>query len=49
VAVEKIGRRLIESAVGQDGSLLTPGQPTWTADNLAELQHDYVDRPNLGS
>lgn len=47
--VEKIGRRLIESAFGQDGSLLTPGQPIWTASHLAELQRDYVNRSNVGS
>lgn len=47
--VEKIGRRLIDSAFEQDGSLLTPGQPIWTTGHLAELQHDYVDRPDLGS
>ena len=48
-AVEKVGRRLVEAALGQDGSLLTPGQPIWTADHLAELEHDYVKRPDLGS
>ena len=48
-AVEKIGRELIDSAFGRDGSLLTPGQPVWTTDHLAELQHDYVNQPNLGS
>lgn len=46
--VEKIGRRLIESGFGHDDSLLTPGQPIWTAEHLAELKRDYVDRPDLG-
>lgn len=46
--VEKIGRRLIESGFGQDDSLLTPGQPIWTAEHLAELKRDYVDRPDMG-
>lgn len=46
--VEKIGRRLIESGFGHDDSLLTPGRPIWTAEHLAELKRDYVDRPDLG-
>lgn len=47
--IEKIGGRLIESAFGQDGSPLRPGQPILTTDHLAELPHDYADRPNPGS
>lgn len=46
--IEKIGRRLIESGFGHDDSLITPGQPIWTAEHLAELKHDYVDRPDMG-
>ncbi|WKG04634.1 McrB family protein [Mycolicibacterium sp. HK-90] len=46
--VEKIGRRLIEAGFGYDDSLLTPGQAIWTAEHLAELQRDYVDRPDMG-
>ena len=47
--VEKVGRRLIDSGFGQDDSLLTPGQSIWTSEHLTELQHDYVNRPNVGS
>ena len=47
--VENIGRQLIDSGFGQDGSLLTPGQPIWTTAHLTELQHDYVNRPETGS
>ncbi|BBZ55242.1 McrB family protein [Mycolicibacterium phocaicum] len=46
--VEKIGRRLIESGFGHDDSLLTPGQPVWTAEHLAELKQYYVDQPDVG-
>ncbi|MGE0219267.1 AAA family ATPase [Mycolicibacterium sp.] len=46
--VEKIGRRLIDSGLGKDDSLLTPGAPIWTAEHLEELTRDYVDRPDLG-
>ncbi|MGV0741021.1 McrB family protein [Mycolicibacterium sp. XJ870] len=46
--VEEIGRRLIESGFGHDDSLLTPGHPIWTAEHLAELKRDYVDRPDMG-
>ena len=49
VAVEKVGRRLIDSGLGRDDSLLTPGRPIWTTEYLAELQRDYVNRPTLGS
>jgi len=48
-AVEKIGRRLVDVGFGQSDSLLTPGQPVWTADHLAELKRDYSDRPDAGS
>ncbi len=48
VAVEAVGRRLIEAGLGGDGSLLTPGEPVWTLPNLDELQRDYVDKPDLG-
>lgn len=48
-AVEKIGRRLVDVGFGQSDSLLAPGQPIWTADNLAELKRDYSDRPDAGS
>lgn len=46
--VEKIGRQLIESGFGREDSLLTPGHPIWTAEHLAELKRDYVDRPDMG-
>lgn len=48
VAVEAVGRRIIDSGLGKDDSLLTPGQPIWTMANLDELTRDYVDRPNAG-
>jgi 5-methylcytosine-specific restriction enzyme B len=48
-AVEEIGRRLIDSGFGQDDSLLTPGKPIWTVEHLAELERDYVDRPDAGA
>lgn len=47
--VEKIGPRLVESAFGQDGSLLTSGVHIWTREHLQELHHDYVNRPDIGS
>ncbi len=49
VNVEKIGRQLIDSGLGQDDSLLTPGQPVWTREHLKELERDYVERPDIGS
>ncbi|UXA18800.1 McrB family protein [Mycobacterium sp. SMC-4] len=48
VAVEAVGRRLIEAGLGGDGSLLTPGEAVWTLPHLDELQRDYVDKPDMG-
>ncbi len=48
IAVEAVGRRLIEAGLGDDGSLLTPGEPIWTLSHLDELQRDYVDKPDMG-
>ena len=48
VAVEAVGRRLIEAGLGGDGSLLTPGEPIWTLPHLDELERDYVDKPDTG-
>ncbi|MGH3634774.1 MAG: AAA family ATPase, partial [Mycobacterium sp.] len=48
VAVEKIGRRVIDSGLGKDDSLLTPGHTVWTTVHLDELTRDYVDRPDAG-
>jgi 5-methylcytosine-specific restriction protein B len=48
VAVEAVGRRLIEIGLGGDGSLLTPGEPVWTLANLGELERDYVGKPDTG-
>ena len=45
-AVEAIGRRLIESGLGNDSSLLTPGEHIWTLTNLEKLKADYVDKPD---
>jgi 5-methylcytosine-specific restriction protein B len=49
VAVEAVGRRLIDAGLGADDSLLTPGNPIWTLEHLDELQHGYVDKPDAGS
>ena len=49
IAIEAIGRQLIEAGLGADGSLLTPGQPIWTPGHLDELQYVYVDKPDGGS
>ncbi len=48
VGVEKIGRRIIDSGLGKNDSLITPGQPIWTMGNLDELASDYVDRMDAG-
>jgi 5-methylcytosine-specific restriction enzyme B len=48
VAVEAVGRRLIEAGLGGDGSLLTPGEPIWTLPNLDELEQNYIDKPDMG-
>lgn len=48
VAVETVGRRLIEVGLGGEGSLLTAGEPIWTLPNLGELERDYVDKPDTG-
>ncbi len=48
VAVEAVGRRLIEAGLGSDGSLLTPDQPVWTLANLDVLERDYVAKPDTG-
>lgn len=49
IAVEAVGRRLIEAGLGGDGALLTPGEPVWTLANLETLKADYVDKPDTGS
>ena len=49
IAVEAVGRRLIEAGLGSDGSLLTPHEQIWTLDNLDELKRDYIDRPDDGN
>ncbi|MDQ1307650.1 MAG: 5-methylcytosine-specific restriction enzyme, partial [Actinomycetota bacterium] len=48
IAVEAVGRRLIEVGLGGEGSLLTPGEPVWTSANLDALERDYVDKPDTG-
>lgn len=48
ITVEHLGRRLAEVGLGQGDSLLTPGKRIWTKENLAELERDYVARPDLG-
>ncbi len=48
-AVEAVGRRLIEAGLGNDGSLLAPGEPIWTLSHLDELKRDYVDKPDMGT
>lgn len=47
--VEAIGRRLIDSGLGEDNSLLTPGEPIWSTANLQQLKRNYVDKPDLGA
>lgn len=49
IAVEAVGRQLIDAGLGGDGSLLTPGVPIWTLANLEELKREYVDKPDAGS
>ncbi|MFL0177492.1 McrB family protein [Mycobacterium sp. SMC-13] len=46
--VEPIGRRLVEVGLGQDDSLLTPGVPIWTLENLDQLVAEYVEKPDAG-
>ncbi|OBI45202.1 AAA family ATPase [Mycobacterium colombiense] len=48
IGVERIGRRQIDSGLGKDDSLLTPGHAVWTMANLDELTREYVDRPDAG-
>lgn len=49
IAVERIGRQLLDIGLGADDSLLTPGAPVWTIHHLEELTKDYVDKPELGA
>lgn len=49
IAVEKIGRQLLEAGLGSDDSLLTPGVSIWTVQNLDQLTKDYVEKPELGA
>lgn len=46
--VEPIGRRLVEVGLGRDDSLLTPGVPIWTLENLDQLVAGYVEKPDAG-
>ncbi|WP_333894660.1 McrB family protein [Mycolicibacterium gadium] len=46
--IEAIGRRLIDCGLGKDDSLLTPGEPVWSTDNLEQLKREYVDKPDMG-
>lgn len=48
-SVEKIGRRIVEDCIDGGGSVLTPERSIWTTANLAELERDYVDRPDVGT
>jgi 5-methylcytosine-specific restriction protein B len=49
IAVEAVGRRLIDAGLGGDGSLLTPSESTWTLANLEKLKTDYVDKPDASN
>lgn len=49
IAVEAVGRRLIDAGLGGDGSLLTPGDSVWTLANLERLKTDYVDKPDASN
>ncbi|ORW17061.1 AAA family ATPase [Mycolicibacter nonchromogenicus] len=46
--IEAIGRRLIDCGLGKDDSLLTPGEPVWSVQNLEQLKREYVDKPDMG-
>lgn len=46
--IEAVGRQLIDCGLGKDDSLLTPGQPIWSTDNLDQLKREYVDKPDMG-
>ena len=39
----------IERCLIQDGSMLQPGAPLWTAENLHRVRNGYVDHPVYGA
>ena len=42
-------KRFVDEALRHDGSLFTPGMPIWSADNIQELYHRFVEQPDTGS
>ena len=40
--------RFVAEALRHDGSLFTPGVPIWSADNIQELYHRFVEQPDTG-
>lgn len=44
--VEHAAATILQDCLRLDGSILTPGRPIWTPENLAELQDRYVNAPD---
>ena len=44
-----LARRWIDECLLEDGSLLTPPRPIWTAENLGDLKARFVDVPVQGA
>src|SRR5437867_4525146 len=40
--------RFVSEALKSDGSLFTPGVPVWSADNIKELYHRFIEQPHPG-
>jgi 5-methylcytosine-specific restriction protein B len=47
--VEKVGAEILNRCLINDDSLLTPGRPIWTSENLAELHTIYVSAPDVSA
>jgi 5-methylcytosine-specific restriction protein B len=47
--VRQVGRALIDSGLGDEMSLFSPGQPVWSADTVGELYELYNEHLDYGS
>lgn len=45
-AVYALARSWSRGVLPTGDSILTPGTPIWTAQNLAELEEKFIDRPD---
>jgi 5-methylcytosine-specific restriction enzyme B len=47
--VRQVGRALIDSGLGDEMSLFSPGRPVWSADTVGELYELYNEHLDYGA